>query len=85
MAPDVVIEDPIGPSYTNPDGLGVRGKEAVAALPDDLGHSLVFYLERQEGFAKQRVALLKLLQLCAPPTAFCANRLCAQAPLLAAP
>lgn len=61
------------------------GKEAVAALPDDLGHSLVFYLERQEGFAKQRVALLKLLQLCAPPTAFCANRLCAQAPLLAAP
>jgi CCR4-NOT transcription complex subunit 1 len=45
------------------------GKEAVAALPDDLGHSLIFYLERQEGFAKQRVALLKLLQLCAPPTA----------------
>ncbi|KOO29318.1 ccr4-not transcription complex subunit 1-like protein, partial [Chrysochromulina tobinii] len=42
------------------------GKEAVAALPDDLGHSLVFYLERQEGFAKQRVALLKLLQLLHP-------------------
>ena len=34
MAPDVVIEDPIGPSYTNPDGLGVRGKEAVAAFYD---------------------------------------------------
>ena len=34
MAPDVVIEDPIGQSYTNPDGLGVRGKEAVAAFYD---------------------------------------------------
>jgi steroid delta-isomerase len=34
MAPDVVIEDPIGPSYTNPDGLGVRGKEAAAAFYD---------------------------------------------------
>lgn len=34
MADDVVIEDPIGPSVTNPDGLGVRGKEAVAAFYD---------------------------------------------------
>ena len=34
MAPDVVIEDPIGQSITNPDGLGVRGKEAVAAFYD---------------------------------------------------
>ena len=34
MAPDVVIEDPIGESITNPDGLGVRGKEAVAAFYD---------------------------------------------------
>ncbi|MCE9514365.1 MAG: nuclear transport factor 2 family protein [Mycobacterium sp.] len=34
MAPDVVIEDPIGKSITNPDGLGVRGKEAVAAFYD---------------------------------------------------
>ena len=34
MAPDVVIEDPIGTSITNPDGLGVRGKEAVAAFYD---------------------------------------------------
>jgi hypothetical protein len=30
MAPDIVIEDPIGPTVTNPDGLGVRGKDAVA-------------------------------------------------------
>ncbi|MGV0641894.1 nuclear transport factor 2 family protein [Mycolicibacterium sp. XJ879] len=34
MADDVVIEDPIGPAITNPDGNGVRGKEAVAAFFD---------------------------------------------------
>ena len=34
MADDVVIEDPIGKSVTNPDGTGVRGKEGVAALYD---------------------------------------------------
>lgn len=34
MADDVVIEDPIGPSVTNPDGNGVRGKEAVAGFYD---------------------------------------------------
>lgn len=34
MAPDVVIEDPIGKSVTNPDGQGVRGREAVAAFYD---------------------------------------------------
>ena len=30
MTDDVVIEDPIGPSYTNPDGNGVTGKEGVS-------------------------------------------------------
>ncbi len=34
MAPDVVIEDPIGESITNPDGLGIRGRDAVAAFYD---------------------------------------------------
>lgn len=34
MADDVVIEDPIGTSVTNPDGTGVRGKEAVAGFYD---------------------------------------------------
>lgn len=34
MADDVVIEDPIGKSFTNPDGNGLRGKEAVAAFYD---------------------------------------------------
>jgi steroid delta-isomerase len=34
MADDVVIEDPIGKSVTNPDGNGVRGKDAVSAFFD---------------------------------------------------
>jgi len=34
MADDVVIEDPIGEAVTNPDGNGVRGKDAVAAFYD---------------------------------------------------
>ena len=34
MSDDVVIEDPIGKSVTNPDGTGVRGKEALGAFYD---------------------------------------------------
>lgn len=34
MADDVVIEDPIGKSVTNPDGNGVRGIQAVAGFYD---------------------------------------------------
>ncbi|MEI6254818.1 MAG: ketosteroid isomerase family protein, partial [Mycobacteriaceae bacterium] len=34
MADDIVIEDPIGKTITNPDGLGVHGKDAVAAFYD---------------------------------------------------
>ena len=30
MTDDVVIEDPIGPAYTNPDGTGVVGKGGVS-------------------------------------------------------
>jgi steroid delta-isomerase len=30
MADDVVIEDPIGKAFTNPDGTGVRGKDGVS-------------------------------------------------------
>jgi steroid delta-isomerase len=36
MADDVVIEDPIGESFTNPDGNGVRGKQAVGAFYDNI-------------------------------------------------
>ena len=34
MADDVLVEDPIGEAVTNPDGHGVRGKEAVGAFFD---------------------------------------------------
>ena|SRR5690349_17129893 len=34
MSDDIVIEDPIGTAVTNPDGSGVRGKEAVRAFFD---------------------------------------------------
>ena len=34
MADDVVVEDPIGKSVTNPDGTGVRGKGRVAGFYD---------------------------------------------------
>ena len=34
MADDVVVEDPIGKSVTNPDGTGVRGKDGVAGFYD---------------------------------------------------
>ena len=34
MADDVVVEDPIGEAVTNPDGTGVRGKDALAAFYD---------------------------------------------------
>ena len=36
MADDVVIEDPIGESFTNPDGNGVRGKQGVGAFYDNI-------------------------------------------------
>ena len=35
MADDVVVEDPIGKSVTNPDGTGVKGKDGVAAFYDN--------------------------------------------------
>lgn len=34
MADDVLVEDPIGKAVTNPDGHGVRGKEAVGEFFD---------------------------------------------------
>lgn len=34
MADDVVVEDPIGKSVTNPDGTGVKGKDGVATFYD---------------------------------------------------
>ena len=36
IADDVVVEDPIGKSVTNPDGTGIRGKAAVAGFYDNV-------------------------------------------------
>ena len=33
---DAVVEDPIGPSMFDPEGLGQRGKEAIAKFFDDV-------------------------------------------------
>ena len=41
MADEVVIEDPIGPSVTNPDGNGVRGKEVGSFFDKSIGASQV--------------------------------------------
>jgi steroid delta-isomerase len=34
MGDDILIEDPIGTAFTNPDGTGIRGKEGVALFYD---------------------------------------------------
>lgn len=36
FAEDCVVQDPVGPSLFNPDGLGHRGKAAVAAFYDNI-------------------------------------------------
>ncbi|MDH6196173.1 steroid delta-isomerase [Mycobacterium frederiksbergense] len=34
FADDAIVQDPIGPSFFDPEGLGHRGKEAIAAFWD---------------------------------------------------
>jgi steroid delta-isomerase len=51
MADDVLIEDPIGVAITNPDGHGVRGKEAVAAFYDTNIATNNLTITREESFA----------------------------------
>jgi steroid Delta-isomerase len=34
FADDAIVQDPIGPSFFDPDGTGHRGKEAIAAFWD---------------------------------------------------
>jgi ketosteroid isomerase-like protein len=36
FADDAVVEDPVGPSFIDPDGTGQRGKEAIAAFYDNV-------------------------------------------------
>jgi len=51
MADDVLVEDPIGPGPTNPDGRGIRGKAAVAEFYEkNIGPSQIV-IEPHESFA----------------------------------
>jgi ketosteroid isomerase-like protein len=36
FADDAVVEDPVGPSFIDPDGTGQRGKEAITAFYDNV-------------------------------------------------
>ena len=36
FADDAVVEDPVGPSFVDPDGKGQRGKEAITAFFDNV-------------------------------------------------
>lgn len=36
FADDAVVEDPVGPSFIDPDGTGQRGKQAIAAFYDNV-------------------------------------------------
>ena len=51
MADDMVMEDPIGLAPTNPDGKGLRGKQAVSAFWDASMAKLDIAIETHESFA----------------------------------
>ena len=50
MADDVCLEDPIGVALTNPDGKGVRGKEAVSAFYDKNMAPATIQVEAHESY-----------------------------------
>lgn len=54
MADDIVIEDPIGVAPTNPDGEGVRGKQAVSRFWDESISKVEIRIETHESFAADR-------------------------------
>ena len=47
-------------------GAGGGQKEGVGSLPAELVHALLFFLDRSDGFSRQRAALVKLLQAAHP-------------------
>jgi len=51
MADDMVMEDPIGIAPTNPDGLGIQGKQAVSRFWDDTMSKVSIKIETHESFA----------------------------------
>jgi steroid delta-isomerase len=51
MAEDIVMEDPIGIAPTNPDGKGIRGKQAVSEFWDRSMGQMDIAIETHESFA----------------------------------
>jgi steroid delta-isomerase len=51
LAPDIVIEDPIGVGPTNPDGKGIRGIEAARQFWDKNIATTSIRIETHESFA----------------------------------
>ena len=51
MADDVLIEDPIGVAPTNPEGKGIRGKEALGRFWDQNLAPTEVVIETHESFA----------------------------------
>ena len=53
MADDICIEDPIGLAPTNPDGKGIRGKQAVSQFWEDSIAKVEISIETHESFAAE--------------------------------
>ena len=51
MADDVCMEDPIGVAPTNPDGKGIRGKEAISAFWDKNMAAATIGIETHRSYA----------------------------------
>lgn len=51
FAPDAIVEDPIGPSMFDADGLGHRGAEAIAAFYDTVIASGRVHFSIRESYA----------------------------------
>ena len=51
MADEIVMEDPIGAAPTNPDGRGIRGKQAVSRFWDESMSQMKIEIETHESFA----------------------------------
>jgi steroid delta-isomerase len=52
FAPDALIEDPVGPSFLDPEGNGHRGREAISAFWDSyVGMIDRFHFHVTESFA----------------------------------
>jgi steroid delta-isomerase len=51
MADDIVVEDPIGVAPTNPDGKGIRGKQAVGDFWDNTISKVGIRIKTHESFA----------------------------------